>query len=221
MKLDVLPAGLFTPLRLAVQDGIASFGKFAWSSNHDTQPFSYWYFNLCGTADANTENMETKLLGGSRSRGLALEAWNLVKSLHGGEGCTLLRAIAYVHEWNAAPYPHISIGGREGDKTVVLYLNKQWDEAWQGETVLRATKDTEEQMITPAPNRILSFDADRLHEVRPAVGTYAARASLVFRLTSVANVQKALVAPASLDAPVLRTGASRMTGGELRPRGQR
>lgn len=51
--------------------------------------------------------------------------------------------------------------------STVLYLNSDWQAAWQGELHLQDLHD-KWHLILPMPNRLVIFDSNLLHEVRPA-----------------------------------------------------
>lgn len=88
---------------------------------------------------------------------------------------SLLRAYINGYTYGTDAYAHIDDGWvnkRYGDdalsETAVIYLNKEWDINWAGETVI-FTEDQEdiEYSILPKHGRMLVFDSKRLHAARP------------------------------------------------------
>jgi hypothetical protein len=94
-------------------------------------------------------------------------------------------------------YPHIDFAGGEGT-TVILYICDEWNCYWSGETVFYSNEwasnpaDTRFynneiiKSVLPRKNRILIFDGNITHSVRPLSKTYKGlRKTLMFKLKNI------------------------------------
>lgn len=59
-----------------------------------------------------------------------------------------------VHRDNLAP----------GSRTVLLYLNPEWREEWQGHTVFFGEDRQEIQRVCPEPGKTIIYDGGQLHQ---------------------------------------------------------
>lgn len=60
----------------------------------------------------------------------------------------------------------------EDNKTVILYLNDEWDPNWGGETIFYDHNLDAQRIVTPKPGRVLMFDGRIPHTGRPPTPRY-------------------------------------------------
>lgn len=98
--------------------------------------------------------------------------WNIIKLNLGNK--KLLRLYINGYTYGTDAYSHQDeiwlepkFGkGSTGD-TVILYLNKEWNKDWAGETVIFNDEEDIECSILPKYLRVLSFDSLKFHSARP------------------------------------------------------
>lgn len=98
--------------------------------------------------------------------------WNIIKINLGDK--KLLRLYVNGYTYGTDAYSHQDeiwlepkFGkGATGD-TIILYLNKEWNKDWAGETVIFDDNEEIECSILPKYLRVLSFDSLKFHSARP------------------------------------------------------
>jgi SM-20-related protein len=94
-----------------------------------------------------------------------------------------LRFYFNAHTYGTDGWPHTDTD-RMNELTTVLYLTRNWDDGWAGETVVfdRDARDVEVAAL-PRRNRLVVFPSDRRHGPRPLSRAYnGLRVVLVVRL---------------------------------------
>jgi len=95
---------------------------------------------------------------------LMTQAWShLQKNV--GAGMTLLRCYANAHTFGTEGYPHTD-SERNGDLTVVIYLNQNWRREWGGETVIYNGDEIVHAEL-PKFNSGLCFAGNAFHVAKP------------------------------------------------------
>lgn len=137
---------------------------YYWKSNKN-QPFYHWNHSIVESDVSNCENIENLLLEKQKDYPIECSIWNNIKNKN--PDCSLLRVYvnAYTHGNDTSPHTD-SI--RKNEKTYILYLNREWNPMWCGETVIFNQAQTEiEKSYLPKFNRMITFPSDRLHAARP------------------------------------------------------
>jgi len=93
--------------------------------------------------------------------------WNWFKK-NISSNYNLTRFYANAHTYGIEGYPHTD-SIRKDDKTIVIYLNREWKREWGGETVIYSDDDKEydiELSQLPGYNRAIMFDGYKWHCAR-------------------------------------------------------
>ena len=156
--------------------------QYYWSSNADDPfPQFHWHIDLVDRGASNTEDLSGIF---DQLRKLYAEehaVWQQIKAATGATRLLRVYVNAYTH--GNDPGPHVDSEG-EGDFTAVVYLCKEWQPDWAGETVIfTADRADIERSVLPKPGRVVIFPAERLHVARGISRRCAElRIVLVFKL---------------------------------------
>jgi hypothetical protein len=105
-----------------------------------------------------------------------------------GERC-LMRTYINSYTYGTDAYAHIDdywimeeYGADSMTETIIVYLNKEWNIDWAGETVLYDSNNEIEKAVLPKEGRVFAFDSRVLHAARPVSRACPAlRSVLVFK----------------------------------------
>lgn len=136
--------------------------KFGWHS--DISSALYWHHEIAGGDKANTCDMTDAVNRHPLPVFSRYVEW-LRKEIVGTDA-VLLRLYLNGHTFGTDGSPH-SDTDREGEKTFVLFLTKNWRPEWGGETVIFDRKGDIEKAVMPRMNRLIAFPSERLHAPRP------------------------------------------------------
>jgi hypothetical protein len=155
--------------------------SYGWYSN-PKMGFAHWNLDFTGTITENGLDV-TKLLP------LPLfNAWNHISSIHLPKH-RLIRCYTNSHTYGVEGYPHKD-SKRSGDKTVILYMNKEWKKEWAGETVIFEGDDVYQAQL-PKYNRGFIFPGSELHVSRSVSRLCPVqRITLMFKVTDENMVDK-------------------------------
>jgi SM-20-related protein len=134
--------------------------SYGWPSNRD-MPFGHWNVDITKTGVANPTDVSDRLLPSFK------EVWDaLNKSFYGGEAL-LVRAYSNRHTFGTEGYIHTDTK-REEDHTCVIYMNKEWEADWGGETTFYNEDKTEIiKSVLPKFGRIAAFPGTIYHKAAP------------------------------------------------------
>jgi hypothetical protein len=95
--------------------------------------------------------------------GAVADCWNYIQKTYFPD-TVLLRCYANGHTYGVEGYPHTD-SNRPQDRTLVVYLNKQWQRGWGGETVIYNGQRIVHAEL-PSYNRALNFSGFNWHAAR-------------------------------------------------------
>jgi hypothetical protein len=130
--------------------------KYGWPSNKNLG-YSHWNYTIAPGSAFNGLEIAHMLPEPIRS------AWNYIQEHYTGEQ-TLIRCYANAHTFGVEGYPHTD-SIREHDKTIVVYMNREWRREWGGETMLY-DGDRIEHAELPKFNKGLVFNGNQYHTAR-------------------------------------------------------
>lgn len=119
--------------------------------------YAHWNCDFANVSIANGLDIEGNI------HGVIKDAWNFIKANH-LPGHVLIRCYANAHTYGVEGYPHTD-SRRDGDVTVVVYLNKNWKREWGGETLVYEGNKIVHAEI-PAFNRSVIFPGNQSHCAR-------------------------------------------------------
>lgn len=132
---------------------------YGWRSNFG-MGYGHWNKSYVKSSSANGLDIADKL-----ENPAIIDAWNLIKELYVPDHI-LLRCYANAHTYGIEGYPHTD-SSRPKDKTILMYINKNWRREYGGETVI--FKDNEILLSElPRHNRGLIFPGNYTHTARGA-----------------------------------------------------
>ena len=116
-----------------------------------------------------------------------LSLWNIIQPYMGRR--KLLRVYVNGYTYGTDAYYHMDdtwvnqkYGNNALTETAVVYLNDEWEADWGGETSLLDDNGDIEKSVLPKKNRVLIFNANKLHSARPLSRSCPAlRKVLVFK----------------------------------------
>ena len=155
--------------------------SYGWYSN-PRMGFAHWNLDFTGTITENGLDV-TNLLPLP-----VFNIWNHISSTHLPKH-RLIRCYTNSHTYGVEGYPHTD-SKRPGDKTVIVYMNREWKKEWAGETVLF---DGDEIHVAQLPkyNRGFIFPGYKLHVSRSVSRLCPVqRITLMFKVTDENMVDK-------------------------------
>lgn len=163
--------------------------RYGWPSNKG-MGYPHWNKDFAGAGTTNSLDVTNRLQEPIAS------AWNHIRAQHLPE-VKLLRCYANAHTYGIEGYPHTD-SSRSQDRTLVLYLNKEWRREWGGETMIYDGQDIVHAEI-PKFNHGIIFPGNQFHVAKGVTRICPAlRMTLMFKfcpmnLDSVRdNIQTAL-----------------------------
>jgi len=151
-----LPEGLAN----AAYDYISSINwKYGWRSNR-AMGFGHWNQDVTNGVGNTTNGLEIANLLPDPINAI----WTHIRSQH-CPNSVLIRCYFNAHTFGVEGYPHRD-SPREHDKTIVVYLNKEWKREWGGETIIY-DGDIITHAELPKFNQALIFDGRQYHVAKP------------------------------------------------------
>jgi len=143
-------------------------------------PFSHWNIDFTNAGGENGLDVVDKLTDP------ILSAWNYIKENHFA-GARLVRCYINGHTYGVEGYPHKD-SIRNGDKTLLVYLNQEWKRDWGGETVFY-DKDQVLYAELPKRNKAILFDGNVYHVAKGVTRACASlRVTLMFKITTAESI---------------------------------
>jgi hypothetical protein len=130
---------------------------YGWHSNANIG-YSHWNHSYVKAGSENGLDMSEDLTGDLK------QAWDYISTLYARDHI-LLRCYSNAHTYGIEGYPHRD-STRPLDKTIVIYINKNWPREWSGETVVY-DGDTIIASQLPKYNSGLMFNGNQTHSARP------------------------------------------------------
>jgi hypothetical protein len=131
---------------------------YGWHSDK-RQPFGHWNVDITRTGIHNTTDISGRLPKPFRP------VWRKINALYGDQG-VLVRCYANQHTYGVEGYIHTDTE-REQDFTAILYLNREWDANWGGETTFYNLERTEIlTSVLPKLGRMVVFPGSIPHCAR-------------------------------------------------------
>lgn len=127
-----------------------------WRSNK-SMGYSHWNNDIAKAGPHNGLDVSYKI------QGPILDAWKFIQSTY-MQDHILIRCYANAHTHGVEGYPHAD-SRRDQDKTVVIYMNKDWRREWGGETVVY-NGDQIVSASVPKFNRAVIFNGNQWHCAR-------------------------------------------------------
>jgi hypothetical protein len=151
----------FLPVELANQlEQVVGGLKWThgWESNKSmAMGFAHWNHDLANAGRHNGLDIADCI------NGVVRNVWDFIQSTYLPD-YILIRCYANAHTYGVEGYPHTD-SMRDQDKTVVVYMNKDWRREWGGETLIY-DGDKVELASVPAFNRGLIFEGKKWHCAR-------------------------------------------------------
>lgn len=165
--------------------------KYGWASNRGIE-FTHWNHSFAPGSAINGLDISDKLPP------VILRAWNFLKVNYLGDQ-VLLRCYTNSHTYGVEGYPHTD-SKRSVDKTLLVYMNKEWKREWGGETTVYDGDDIIHAEL-PKYNKALIFPGAQVHQARSVTRICPAqRITLMFKYAPRGvdiqrdNIQRALTA---------------------------
>lgn len=176
---NVLPGEMFDDVCKLISTVPWNYPDTGWKSNHSAF-HGHWNHSFVKSDGKNSLDMSADLSG------LISEVWHHLRDTY-APGADLLRCYTNCHTYGVEGYPHID-SVRSGDRTLLIYINRSWENRFGGETMLYRGDQIEHAEL-PSPNRGLVFDGNQLHCARGVTRPFGGkRITLMFKF-----------APAGLD----------------------
>jgi hypothetical protein len=143
--------------------------SYYWAGNVKSS-LNHWHH---GIADGGLNGVDDVSHKFYNKPGYELESrvWDVIKSDIITEPCKLLRCYVNAYTFGTEGAMHTD-SNREGEYTVMLYLNREWQMNWAGETVILDAEGKDiQQSVIPRFRRIVKFPCNQLHAARPVSKT--------------------------------------------------
>lgn len=151
---DILPQNLAEQVYSIVESYPYKYGWFS----QPKKGYAHWNHDTAKAGGKNRKDVSDRL------EGPVAEAWKHISStLLNGE-YTLIRCYANAHTFGVEGYSHTD-SSVESDLTLVLYMNKEWDKDWGGETMVYEGNDILVASL-PGFNKCLLFSSYMVHCAR-------------------------------------------------------
>lgn len=156
--------------------------RYGWVAHKETDPHGHWNLDFTnGHGGDNLANVESLL------KGVVQEAWEYAKANYKEfEDKVLIRCYMNGHTYGVDGYFHTD-SDRTDELTCVIYLNKEWDKDWGGETVFMEDVKSGEIVHSSLPraNRAVMFPGNMPHCARGVSRTcYKLRLTFMFKTRS-------------------------------------
>lgn len=150
---------------------------YGWPSNKD-MPYGHWNVDFTNTSKDNPTDVSVRLPQ------VLLPLWQNINKEFFGNQAKLTRCYANRHTFGTEGYIHTDTE-RDEDQTCVVYLDKDWDPNWGGETSFYS-KDLQEivKSVIPAYGRTAVFKGNIPHCAKPVARICPkVRTTLMFKVT--------------------------------------
>lgn len=135
--------------------------KYGWASN-PKYLFSHWHHEILRAGGKNKIDKQTNLFNlQRRDYDPVKDVWRLLQTRFGG--AALLRCYANQHTYGVEGYPHTD--GSADETTIILYLNREWEIVWGGETAFYEGGEII-RSVMPRYGRMVHFPSNMLHAAR-------------------------------------------------------
>lgn len=151
--------------------------SYGWPSNKD-MPYGHWNVDFTKSTKSNPTDVTPRLPP------VIMPLWLEVNKVFFGGQARLTRCYANRHTFGTEGYIHTDTE-REEDQTCVVYLDKDWDPNWGGETTFYS-KDLQEivKSVIPAYGRTAVFNGNIPHCAKPVSRICpTVRTTLMFKVT--------------------------------------
>lgn len=151
--------------------------SYGWPSNKD-MPFGHWNVDFTKSTKDNPTDVAHKLPP------VLIPIWQRVNEVFFNNNATLTRCYANRHTFGTEGYIHTDTE-RDQDQTCVVYMDKEWDPNWGGETSFYS-KDLQEivKSVLPAYGRTAVFKGNIPHCAKPVTRICPkVRTTLMFKVT--------------------------------------
>lgn len=134
--------------------------SYGWPSNKE-MPFGHWNVDFTNTTKTNPTDVTPRLPP------VLMPIWKAVNKEFFNSQAKLVRCYANRHTFGTEGYIHTDTE-RDEDHTCVVYLDKEWDPNWGGETSFYS-KDLQEivKSVIPAYGRTAVFKGNIPHCAKP------------------------------------------------------
>jgi hypothetical protein len=140
-----------------IEHDIARKGyTFGWPSNKQDE-FGHWNCMFAGQDPDNRQSIEQQLTPPLK------QLWTTIKQTV-LPGYTAIRAYSNAYTYGTEGYVHTD-SDVDTDRTVLIYLNKEWDRDWAGETVFFNDSEIIESIL-PKYGRVVVFPSNTPHVAR-------------------------------------------------------
>lgn len=152
--------------------------KYGWPSNK-SMGYAHWNKNFAQDSGGSTNGLD---IANKLSEPIS-SVWNHIRAQHLSD-VKLIRCYANAHTYGVEGYPHTD-SNRPADRTLVLYLNKEWRREWGGETIVYDDQDIVHAEI-PKFNHGIIFPGNQFHVARGVTRICPAlRMTLMFKFCPV------------------------------------
>lgn len=151
--------------------------SYGWPSNKD-MPYGHWNVDFTKSTKHNSTDVSTKLPPE------LLPIWHKVNESFFNNQAKLVRCYANRHTFGTEGYIHTDTE-RDEDHTCVMYIDKDWNANWGGETSFYS-KDLQEivKSVIPAYGRTAVFNGNIPHCAKPVTRVCPkVRTTLMFKVT--------------------------------------
>jgi hypothetical protein len=177
---NFLPDAIADPLFDYIKTLTWSYG---WRSNFNVG-YAHWNNDIAGVSTYNGIDIADRI----QDKESLYQAWQHINAEY-LKDYVLIRCYANAHTYGVEGYPHTD-SVREDDVTVVIYMNRDWQREWGGETVVY-DGDNIIQSSTPMFNRAVLFKGNQHHSARGVTRTCPElRRTLMFKCARIATDTK-------------------------------
>lgn len=182
--MTIIVSDNFLPVELLNQceTALLNLGwKFGWHS-HRSIEYTHWHHEILGGDWNNRTDRQQILLNHRRKDYDSFKTiWRLLRPMFENSG--LLRCYANQHTYGVEGYPHTDSDIAE-DRTILFYMNRQWDIAWGGETAFYSEGEII-QSVMPRFGRMVIFPSSTLHAARNVTRLCPkGRITLIFKVSN-------------------------------------
>lgn len=149
--------------------------SYGWHSNK-AMPFGHWNVDITKTGINNTVDVSAKLPKEFK------EVWDALNAAFFKSQAVLIRCYSNRHTFGTEGYIHTDTQ-RQEDQTCVVYMNKDWEADWGGETSFYNADKTEiVKSVVPKYGRVAVFPGTIHHKASPVSRVCpAVRTTLMFK----------------------------------------
>lgn len=188
LQTQVLDLPEIEPLVQQINEKYAESGMtYGWKSVvSDDKDYGHWN-NMLLNANKHYLFDQAKLPFMEQKYPEVYALWNTIQPIIGRR--KLLRVYINGYTYGTDAYYHMDdtwvnqkYGNNALTETAIVYLNDEWEADWGGETSILDDNGDIEKSVLPKKNRVLIFNANKLHSARPLSRSCPAlRKVLVFK----------------------------------------